>query len=342
MSYNFEASGAASASACSGSQTTEECANDPDQPPGLRHRRRHHGPRDRAGRPRGRAPCQPRRPRLRPTRAGRDEIARRLERRHPDIAATLDDRLSTFGRSTQAPADPDTVVVEAVLEDLAVKARVFSQAEKHFGDACILATNTSSLSVTEIAAQLRHPVTRGGHALLQPGPRSCGWSRSSLASRPTQRSPTPSPSLATSWGKDVARVQSAPGFIVNRVARAFYGEALRLVEEQAASPADPRRGAPVRGRLQDGSLRADGPDRQRRQRIRHTDGVDRLQLRPRFNPSRIQDELVVGRPVRTQVRPWLLRLQRCCRSPTRSHRHTGNAAHDRRAPRLLRPARIHP
>ena len=53
----------------------------------------------------------------------------------------------------QAPNHPDTVVIEAVLESLEVKAAVFAAAAEHFGDRCILATNTSSLSVTEIAAR---------------------------------------------------------------------------------------------------------------------------------------------------------------------------------------------
>lgn len=226
-------------------------------------------------------------------RKARDEIGHRLERRHPDIAASLDERLATFGSIDEAPAEPDTVVVEAVLEKLSVKADVFGQAHKHFGDGCILATNTSSLSVTEIAAASPIPSRVVGMHFFNPVP----LMRLVEVVSGLQTDPQVAhiiASLATSWGKDVARVQSAPGFIVNRVARAFYGEALRLVEEQAASP-----------ETVDEALRSAGGFKMGPFELMDLIGNDvnasvtrtvwtAFNYDPRFNPSRIQDELVAA------------------------------------------------
>lgn len=223
----------------------------------------------------------------------RDEIARRLERRHPEVAATIDTRLSTFGAIDEVPAEPDTVVIEAVLEKLSVKAEVFAQAEKHFGDACILATNTSSLSVTGIAASSGIPSRVVGMHFFNPVPLMRLVEVVTGLQTDPQVAETVA-ALASAWGKDVARVRSAPGFIVNRVARAFYGEALRLVEEGASDP----------GTI-DEALRSAGGFRMGPFELMDLIGNDvnasvtrtvwtAFNFDPRFNPSRIQDELVAA------------------------------------------------
>ena len=100
--------------------------------------------------------------------------------------------------------------------------------------------------------------------------------------------------IAMAWGKRVARVRSAPGFIVNRVARGFYGEALRLVEEQVASPA-----------TIDEVMRGAGQFRMGPFELMDLIGNDvnaavtrsvwtAFNFDPRFEPSRIQDELVAA------------------------------------------------
>jgi 3-hydroxybutyryl-CoA dehydrogenase len=225
--------------------------------------------------------------------AAREEIARRLDRRHPEIAGTLGERLSTFASIDQVPAVPNTLVVEAVLEELAVKASVFAQAEKHFGDDCILATNTSSLSITEIAASTGVPSRVVGMHFFNPVPLMrlvevvTGLQTNAAVADTVAE-------LAAAWGKDVARVRSAPGFIVNRVARAFYGEALRLVEEQAADPA-----------TIDETMRSAGLFKMGPFELMDLIGNDvnaavtrtvwsAFNFDPRFNPSRIQDELVAA------------------------------------------------
>jgi 3-hydroxybutyryl-CoA dehydrogenase len=163
------------------------------------------------------------------------DIHSRLQRRRPEIAASLETRLRTVTSLRDAPADPETVVIEAAVENLDVKRSVFALALEHFGEAAILATNTSSLSITEIAAGTESPPRVVGMHFFNPVPAMrlvevvCGLDTDPVVA-------TAVADLATSWGKVVAHVRSAPGFIVNRVARPFYGESLRLVEEGAAPP----------------------------------------------------------------------------------------------------------
>ena len=89
--------------------------------------------------------------------AATTEIASRLGRKDPQAAAVVEERLVALSDVTDAPADPGTIVIEAILEDLDVKRSVLLRAAEHFGTSCILATNTSSLSVTAIAAGLPDP-----------------------------------------------------------------------------------------------------------------------------------------------------------------------------------------
>jgi 3-hydroxybutyryl-CoA dehydrogenase len=164
-----------------------------------------------------------------------EEITRRIDRRDPGLAQLLGDRLLTARAITGTHPWPGTVVIEAVVEDLAVKQRVLGDAARHFGSATVLATNTSSLSVTNIAAGIPAPSRVVGMHFFNPVPAM----RLVEVVNGLQTDPAVVDAvdrLATSWGKHVARVRSTPGFIVNRVARAFYGEALRLVEEQVTTP----------------------------------------------------------------------------------------------------------
>jgi 3-hydroxybutyryl-CoA dehydrogenase len=128
------------------------------------------------------------------------------------------------------------VVIEAVAEDLAVKQALFADLEKVVGTDCVLATNTSSLSPTAIAAGLGHPGRLVGLHFFNPAPvMRLVEVVSGLATDPAVAAAVTR--LAQDWGKQVVQASATPGFIVNRVARPFYAEALRLAEEQAASPA---------------------------------------------------------------------------------------------------------
>jgi 3-hydroxybutyryl-CoA dehydrogenase len=127
-------------------------------------------------------------------------------------------------------------VIEAVAEDLAVKQALFADLEKVVAPDCVLATNTSSLSPTAIAAGLSHPGRLVGLHFFNPAPvMRLVEVVSGLATDPAVAAAVTR--LAQDWGKQVVQASATPGFIVNRVARPFYAEALRLAEERVASPA---------------------------------------------------------------------------------------------------------
>ena len=131
---------------------------------------------------------------------------------------------------------PARCVIEAVVEDLAAKQALFADLEKVVTPGCVLATNTSSLSPTAIAAALSHPGRLVGMHFFNPAPvMRLVEVVSGLATRPEVAAAVTE--LARGWGKQVVQAAATPGFIVNRVARPYYAEALRLAEEQAAAPA---------------------------------------------------------------------------------------------------------
>ncbi|WP_326686204.1 3-hydroxyacyl-CoA dehydrogenase [Streptomyces sp. NBC_01795] len=167
--------------------------------------------------------------------AAESEIITRLTRKDPAAGALVEERLDLLTDLTQARTDPRTIVIEAILERLDVKQTVLRRAADHFGTSCILATNTSSLSVTAIAAGVPDPSRVVGMHFFNPVPvmRLVEVVRGLQSDDEAVDAIT---ELAERWGKSVAHVRSVPGFIVNRVARAFYGESLRLVEERAGTP----------------------------------------------------------------------------------------------------------
>jgi 3-hydroxybutyryl-CoA dehydrogenase len=132
------------------------------------------------------------------------------------------------------------VVVEAVAEDLALKRSVLRAVEdvtgQGVGREVVLATNTSSLSITAIATALRRPGLLVGLHFFNPAPRM------SLVEVVRGDATDPkvvdtAAELVRDWGKTPVVCASTPGFVVNRVARPFYGEAQRLAEAGVASPA---------------------------------------------------------------------------------------------------------
>jgi 3-hydroxybutyryl-CoA dehydrogenase len=127
------------------------------------------------------------------------------------------------------------VVIEAIIEDLAVKQALFAEIEGVVADDAILASNTSSLSPTALAAGLAHPERLVGLHFFNPVPAmKLVEVISGLATAPEVADAAAD--LASAWGKTVVRSTATPGFIVNRIARPFYAEAWRLYEEHAAVP----------------------------------------------------------------------------------------------------------
>jgi 3-hydroxybutyryl-CoA dehydrogenase len=163
--------------------------------------------------------------------AVRDRVARLVAKGRLD---QVDLQLTVAaGLGELAPAG---CVIEAVAEDLAVKQALFADLEKVVAPRCVLATNTSSLSPTAIAAGLSHPGRLVGLHFFNPAPvMRLVEVVSGLATDPAVAAAVTR--LAQDWGKQVVQASATPGFIVNRVARPFYAEALRLAGERAASPA---------------------------------------------------------------------------------------------------------
>ena len=129
-----------------------------------------------------------------------------------------------------------SLVIEAIVENLDVKRMLFADLENVVTDDCILATNTSSISVTAIAAKLRRPERLVGMHFFNPVPlMALVEVISGLAT--SQAMADTVFATAAAWGKNPVHAKSTPGFIVNRVARPFYAEGLRLLSEQAADPA---------------------------------------------------------------------------------------------------------
>ncbi|MET7573562.1 3-hydroxyacyl-CoA dehydrogenase [Streptomyces sp. NPDC005492] len=129
-----------------------------------------------------------------------------------------------------------TLVVEAVLERLDVKQQLMRDLEDVVGEDCLLATNTSSLSVTAIGGALRNPGRFVGLHFFNPAPLlPLVEVVSGFATDVT--SATRAYEMSRAWGKTPVACADTPGFIVNRIARPFYAEAFAVYEAQAADPA---------------------------------------------------------------------------------------------------------
>ncbi|BAO74912.1 3-hydroxyacyl-CoA dehydrogenase NAD-binding domain-containing protein [Winogradskyella sp. PG-2] len=125
------------------------------------------------------------------------------------------------------------LTIEAIVENLEIKKKVFSELEGYVSEDCIIASNTSSLSIASIAASLEKPERCVGIHFFNPAP----------LMKLVEVIPAIQTSAAvlqrsidtiSDWKKVVAVAKDTPGFIVNRVARPFYGESLRIYEEGIA------------------------------------------------------------------------------------------------------------
>lgn len=128
------------------------------------------------------------------------------------------------------------LVIEAIIENLAIKKDLFKQLEEVCGDDCLLASNTSSLSIASIASACVKPERVLGIHFFNPAPLMplvevipAITSDPNLVQKAKE--------LMDKWNKITVLAKDTPGFIVNRVARPFYGEAVRMYEEGIASPA---------------------------------------------------------------------------------------------------------
>ncbi len=160
------------------------------------------------------------------------------ERLRPDEAEGILSRVTfaTVANDDYSGFAGAGLVVEAIVEDLAVKREVFSALDGVVTPDAILATNTSSLSVTAIATACLEPGRVVGAHFFNPATRLPlveivpGYDTSTATVGAVK-------ALIDSWGKTTVVAKDTPGFIVNRIARPFYGEALRLLEEGVAEAA---------------------------------------------------------------------------------------------------------
>jgi 3-hydroxybutyryl-CoA dehydrogenase len=132
--------------------------------------------------------------------------------------------------------DLDTcdIIIEAVLEDLRVKRDLFKKLDQIAHHTTILATNTSSLSVTSIASVTKKPERVVGMHFFNPVHRM-KLVEIVRGARTSDETMNRAAEIARLIGKKSVRTKDTPGFVVNRIARPFYGEALKLMEEGVAS-----------------------------------------------------------------------------------------------------------
>lgn len=125
------------------------------------------------------------------------------------------------------------LVVEAIVESLPAKQSLFADLEALVSTDCLFGSNTSSISITAIGSSLKHPQRLAGMHFFNPAPiMALVEIVSGLATDPVVADTLFA--TATAWGKTAVHAKSTPGFIVNRVARPYYAEALRLRTEGAA------------------------------------------------------------------------------------------------------------
>ena len=125
------------------------------------------------------------------------------------------------------------LIIEAIIENLDIKQKIFSEIEKIVDDKCILASNTSSLSIASIASACSKAERVIGVHFFNPAP-LMPLVEIIPAVQTSETTLNNTKTIIDSWGKVTVIAKDTPGFIVNRVARPFYGEALRIYEEGIA------------------------------------------------------------------------------------------------------------
>ena len=151
----------------------------------------------------------------------------------PEAATAALARIETI--AALAEAQDCGLVVEAIVENLEVKRSLLKQLEAVVAPDCVLATNTSSISVTALANGMTHPQRLVGMHFFNPVPLMklvevvSGLHTDAAVAAAIH-------ALSAAWGKVPVHTKSTPGFIVNRIARPYYAETLALLQEQAAEP----------------------------------------------------------------------------------------------------------
>lgn len=177
-----------------------------------------------------------------------DNNSEQLEKAETNLRTTLD-KLVEKGKFSRETADqiiaritytgtldsfaPCRLVIEAIVENLQVKQGIFVQLEMIVSEKAVLASNTSSLSITSIASACKHAQRVIGIHFFNPAPlMPLVEIIPGTASDPTLVAEAKT--LIDAWGKSTVLTKDTPGFIVNRIARSYYGESIRIYEEGLA------------------------------------------------------------------------------------------------------------
>lgn len=167
--------------------------------------------------------------------ANLEKILNRLQEKGKiDNAKEISSRVS-YAEELNPMADCG-LIIEAIVEKLEIKKSVFNQLEELVSDDCVLATNTSSLSVTSIAAACDKAERVLGLHFFNPAP-LMALVEVVPAVQSDDTIVQECKTLMSDWKKVPVIAKDTPGFIVNRVARPFYGEAIRMMEEGIADAA---------------------------------------------------------------------------------------------------------
>ena len=127
------------------------------------------------------------------------------------------------------------LVIEAIIENKEIKTKVFQNLEAIVSENCVISSNTSSISITSLSSELKNPERFIGIHFFNPAPLMPLVEV--IPGLLTNKKLAPEiTALMESWGKTPVIAKDVPGFIVNRIARPFYGEALRIAEENIATP----------------------------------------------------------------------------------------------------------
>lgn len=171
----------------------------------------------------------------------RDAIQQSLNKMAEKNKITPQDVVAIFGRIYFADQldgiSNSDLVIEAIIEKEEEKRKLFVSIEPLVSTEAIIASNTSSLSVTALAASLAHPQRCIGIHFFNP-PVLMKLVEIIPAIQTRAETVKQTVALISTWGKTPVVAKDTPGFIVNRIARPYYGEALRIAEEQIATPAE--------------------------------------------------------------------------------------------------------
>lgn len=162
------------------------------------------------------------------------KVLERLVEKGTKTEAEKNDILSRLSYASEIADFADCgLIIEAIVEKIEVKHSVFKAMEEVVSNDCILASNTSSLSIASIGSVLKNPARILGIHFFNPAP-LMPLVEIIPAVQTSEETLKTATSIIDSWKKTTVVCKDTPGFIVNRVARPFYGEALRIYEEGMA------------------------------------------------------------------------------------------------------------